>query len=77
MRVVLEAQRAFGQVPIEEIELAPRSRDDIPAVLRGLRSIYKNAKTRAKIFELLEGGVASGVSHKLGRRGSVPRSTRR
>ncbi len=69
MRVVMEAQRAFGQVPIEEIELAPRSRDDIPAVLRGLRSIYKNAKTRAKIFELLEGGVASGVSHKLGRRG--------
>ncbi len=69
MRVVLEAQRAFGQVPIEEIELAPRSRDNIPAVLRGLRSIYKNAKTRAKVFELLEGGVASGGSHKLGRRG--------
>ncbi len=69
MRVVMEAQRAFGQVPIEEIELNPRSRDDIPVVLRGLRSIYKNAKTRAKIFELLEAGVGSGVSHKLGRPG--------
>ena len=69
MRVVMEAQRAFGQVPIEEIKFDPRSRDDIPVVLRGLLSIYKNAKTREKIFELLEADVASGVSHKLGRPG--------
>ncbi|MCY4674287.1 MAG: hypothetical protein OXD43_11090 [Bacteroidetes bacterium] len=69
MRVVMEAQRAFGQVPIEEMEFSLGSRDDIPVVLRGLRSIYKNAKTRGKIFELLEGGVSLGVSHKLGRRG--------
>ena len=69
MRVVMEAQRSFGQSPIEEIEFDARSRDDIPAVLRGLHSIYMNGATRARVFEILEEGVASGVSHKLGRRG--------
>ena len=43
MRVVMEVQRKFGQVPIEEIELDPRGRDDIPAVLRGLRSSLPGA----------------------------------
>ena len=69
MRVVMEAQRSFGQFPIEEIKFDGRSRDDIPAILRGLRSIYLDAKTRLRVFEILEEGVASGVSHKLGRRG--------
>ena len=69
MRVVMEAQRSLGQAPIEEIEFDARSRDDIPAVLRGLQSIYMNAATRLRVFEILEAGVASGVSHKLGRRG--------
>ena len=57
MRVVMEAQREFGQVPIEEIKLDARSRDDIPAVLRGLLSIYKKEKTRVEIFEILRAGV--------------------
>ena len=69
MRVVMEAQRSFGQFPIEEIKFDGRSRDDIPAILRGLRSIYLDAKTRLRVFEILEEGVASGVSHKLGHRG--------
>ena len=66
MRVVMEAQRSFGQSPIEEMEFDARSRDDIPAVLRGLHAIYLNAATRLRVFEILEAGVALGVSHKLG-----------
>ena len=60
MRIVMEPQRSFGQVPIEEIEFGARSRDDVPVVLRGLHSIYMNAETRARAFEILETGVATG-----------------
>ena len=69
MRVVMEAQRSLGQFPIEEMRFDARRRDDSPAVVRGLHSIYMNGATRARVFELLEEGVACGVSHKLGRRG--------
>ena len=62
MRVVMEAQRSLGQSPIEEIKFDARSRDDIPAVLRGLHSIYMNGATRAQVFGILEEGVHRGES---------------
>ncbi len=36
MREVQKRQFQFGQVAIEAIWLDPKSRDDIPAVLKGL-----------------------------------------
>ena len=54
MRVVLNPQLAIGQIDIERIPLNPQSRDDIPAVLRGLQQIWSDAELRAKLFTLLE-----------------------
>ena len=43
MREVHRSQFQLGQVPIEEIwinRINPKSRDDIPAVLKGLQHIW-------------------------------------
>ena len=54
MRTVLNLQQALGQIPIEEIEFDPRSRDDIPAVLQGIQFLYCNLELRCKVLDLLE-----------------------
>ena len=41
MREVRKRQFQFGQVAIEDIWLDPKSRDDMPAVLKGLQHLYK------------------------------------
>ena len=45
MRTVEQAQFRLGQLGIEDIKLDAKSRDDIPALLRGLQHIYRNEKT--------------------------------
>ena len=52
MRTVEQAQFRLGQLRIEDIKLDAKSRDDIPAILRGLQHIYKNEETRAELFAL-------------------------
>ena len=69
MREVLRPQRQFGQVEIEEIWLDPKSRDDIPAVLKGLQHLYSNEETRAELFTLLEAHIRPGTDRKVGRPG--------
>lgn len=54
MRLVHNPQLAFGQVPIEELVIDPRSRDDIPAVLKGIQQLYGNRALREQIFAVLE-----------------------
>ena len=54
MRIVHNPQLVFGQVPIEELPLDPRSRDDIPAVLKGIQHLFRHVPLRTKIFDLLE-----------------------
>ena len=54
MRTVLNLQPALGQIPIEEIEFDPRSRDDIPAVLQGIQFLYCDLELRCKVLDLLE-----------------------
>ena len=36
MREIQKRQFQIGQVPIDRIQIDPKSRDDIPAVLKGL-----------------------------------------
>ena len=43
MREVQKRQLQFGQVPVDKVWLDPKSRDDIPAVLKGLQHLYKDA----------------------------------
>ena len=71
MRKVIDPRRPLGSVPIEDIELDVKSRDDIPAILIGLQAIYKDEATRdvnAKVkfpsfcvFRVRSGSVAAGL----------------
>ena len=53
MRTVFQTQMMIGTVPIEEIELDLKSRDDVIAYLYGLQQIFKDPRTRKKLFTAL------------------------
>ena len=69
MRKVYDSQYDLWKTQIADIEIDPKDRDDIPAVLMGLQALYVDAETRAKIFEILERHVRPEVSHRHGRPG--------
>jgi len=69
MRQVINQQLEFGQVDISRIKFDPKSRDDIPRVLRGLQHIYVTANVREPIFALLEKEVSPRVNKNNGRPG--------
>jgi len=49
----------IGEARIEDIEPAPKSRDDIPALLMGLQHLYRNEETREALFALPGGTCCS------------------
>ena len=53
MRTVIDAQMRFGQTNIADIVLDPKSRDDIPHLLRGLQHLYTDPSLRGRIFKIL------------------------
>ena len=57
MRKRFEIQYEIGATPIEDIEFPKRSRDELPAVLRGLQHIYINTSLNSAVFELLESNI--------------------
>jgi hypothetical protein len=61
MRQVINPQLQFGEVDIGAIALDPKSRDDIPQLLRGLQHIYTNPALRARVFAILQEIVPAGV----------------
>lgn len=69
MRLVQNEQMTIGEVDISKIRFDPKSRDDIPKILRGLQFVYTHAALRAAIFEMLEKKVAPTVSKTNGRPG--------
>ena len=69
MREVHRRQFRLGEVPVEQIWLDPKSRDDIPAVLKGLQHIWSDEALRARLFALLEEHVQPEVDHTVGRPG--------
>ena len=69
MRIVENTQMHFGEIAIAQIELDSKSRDDIPAVLKGLQHIYTNPPLRERVFALLLEQVRPGVDLKVGRPG--------
>ena len=69
MRVVQNSQMRLGELAIAEIRIDPRSRDDIPAVLRGLQEIYTHDEKREQLFALLEESLTSKTRHTTGRPG--------
>jgi len=69
MRKVINPQMKFGEVDISKIEFDPRSRDEIPKLLRGLQEIYCNRHTRDKVFTVLEDLIPEGIDKDNGRQG--------
>lgn len=69
MRVVKQLQGRLGQVEIANIQFDARSRDDIPAVLKGLQYIYVTEPVRVKVFALLEKALTTKASRNTGRPG--------
>jgi len=50
MRKVIAPQMQLGELPIAAIKLDPKSRDDIPQILRGLQHIYTTPELRGPIL---------------------------
>jgi len=69
MRIVKNPQLQFGEVNIADIKIDARSRDDIPAVLRGLQYIYVTEDIKEKVFTALEKTLNPSVSTVVGRPG--------
>ena len=69
MREVHRRQFEFGQVPVEKIWIDPKSRDDIPAVLKGLQHIWSDEELRARLFALLDEHVLPETDREVGRPG--------
>ena len=69
MRVVQSQQLSIGEVDVSKIKFDPKSRDDIPKILRGLQHLYMDPALRCSIFELLQRQVAPRVSKHNGRPG--------
>lgn len=69
MRVVKNPQLCFGEVNIADININSRSRDDIPAVLKGLQYIYITDEVREKVFDALEKTLDPKIKTTTGRPG--------
>jgi transposase, IS5 family len=69
MRAVQNAQMQIGEVDISKIKFDPKSRDDIPKILRGLQHLYMDLELREKIFALLEKEIAPKIDKRNGRPG--------
>ena len=69
MREVQKLQMEFGEIPIAEIPLNPKSRDDIPALLLGLQHLHGDATLRHRLFALLDAHILPGVDKTVGRPG--------
>ncbi len=69
MRQVIKPQLQFGQVDISKMQFDPKSRDDIPQILRGLQYIYVTRPLREEIFSLLEKHIAPKIDKNTGRPG--------
>lgn len=53
MRQVITPQLSLDDVDIAAIKLDPKSRDDIPQLLRGLQHIYAESGLRERVFTIL------------------------
>ena len=79
MRTIINQQKQLGEVEIASIQFDPKSRDDIPQILRGLQHIYTSHPLREKVFEILAEVIPNrvGSEHQkancnLGRPGFSP-----
>jgi len=68
-RLIDNPQRELGAVAIADIKFNPKSRDDIPKILRGLQKVYVTPELREAVFALLDKHIAPTVDKSTGRPG--------
>lgn len=71
MRTATDPQLQLGEIDIANIKTDPRSRDDIPQLLRGLQYLYSDNVLREEIFQIMEKLPPKKVSTELGRPGMM------
>ena len=71
MRTATDPQLQLGEIDIANIKIDPRSRDDIPQLLRGLQYLYSDNTLREEIFQILEKLPPKKVNTELGRPGMM------
>ena len=59
----------LGEVDISKISFDPKSRDDIPKILKGLQYLYTNLESREELFKVLEANILPETNKKNGRPG--------
>ena len=69
MRKVQSTQCELGGTFINDISINPKSRDDIPLLLRGLQHLYMDRELRDKLFALLDAQVNPTARKDTGRPG--------
>ncbi len=71
MRVVKLQPIQLGEIDIADIQIDARSRDDIPAILKGLQFIFTTENIREKVFSCLEKMLGSKIDTSTGRPGMI------
>ena len=67
MRKVENSQMEFGEIAIGEIHTQAKSRDDLPAMRKGIQHIYVSPQIRRRIFALLTEQTHPGINLKMWR----------
>jgi hypothetical protein len=68
MRQRFEQQLNLGTHPISTVQFSLKSRDELPAILRGLQYIFITPSLNEKVFQLLEDTICKG-KNRTGRKG--------
>ncbi|MDR4508085.1 MAG: ISNCY family transposase [Candidatus Brocadiaceae bacterium] len=68
MRKNYEQQRSIGSIPISEVKIPLKSRDELPPILRALQYIFITPALKEQVFEILKSKVLKGKK-KTGRYG--------
>ena len=69
MREIHRSQLQLGEVAIDKIRINPKSRDDIPAVLKGLQHIWCDKALREQVYALLDEHILPAADRTVGRPG--------
>ena len=67
MRKVENSQMEFGETVIGEIHIEVKSRDNIPAVFKGIQHMHTYPQLHQRIFALLTEQISPGINLKMGR----------
>jgi len=59
MRKRLDAQLTIGSIPIAQVQIPTKSRDELPALLRSLQYVYTDKALSEQIFSLLEATICT------------------